>query len=127
MFSKTRSDATIFSKIIKHEIQADIIYQDKLVTAFRDIFPKAPVHIIVVPNVCIPTLNDIQIKDEPIIGRLVTVAAKIAKDEKIADQGYRLIMNCNQHGGQEIYHIHLHLIGGCMLGPIISDPINNLI
>ncbi|WWO97274.1 MAG: HIT domain-containing protein [Candidatus Dasytiphilus stammeri] len=119
--NNNRSDQTIFSQIINHTIPADIIYQDKFITAFKDIHPKAPVHIIIVPNICIPTLNDIQIQDEPLIGRLITVAAKIAKNQKIADKGYRLIMNCNEHGGQEISHIHLHLLGGCMLGPIIYN------
>ncbi|WWO99651.1 MAG: HIT domain-containing protein [Candidatus Dasytiphilus stammeri] len=114
-----RSNKTIFNKIINHTIPADIIYQDELVTAFKDIHPQAPTHIIIVPNICIPTLNDLTIQDEPLIGRLVTVAIKIAKQQKIAHNGYRLIMNCNQHGGQEIYHIHLHLLGGCLLGPII--------
>ncbi|WWP00188.1 MAG: HIT domain-containing protein [Candidatus Dasytiphilus stammeri] len=114
-----RSDQTIFSKIIDHTIPSDIIYQDKLITAFQDIHPKAPVHIIIVPNICIPTLNDLDIEDESLIGRLIIVATKIAKNLKIADKGYRLIMNCNEDGGQEIYHIHLHLLGGCMLGPII--------
>ncbi|WWO95230.1 MAG: HIT domain-containing protein [Candidatus Dasytiphilus stammeri] len=117
--NKKQLDQTIFSQIINHTISADIIYQDKLVTAFKDIHPKAPIHIIIVPNICIPTLNDIKRQDEPLLGRLISVATTIAKNEKIADQGYRLIMNCNQHGGQEIYHLHLHLLGGCMLGPIL--------
>ncbi|AKZ65968.1 HIT domain-containing protein [Candidatus Palibaumannia cicadellinicola] len=110
----------IFSKIISREILADIIYQDNLVTAFRDISPQAPIHIIIVTNKCIPTVNDVTIQDEIILGRMIVVAAKIAKKESISDHGYRLIINCNNHGGQEIYHLHMHLLGGRQLGPLIT-------
>ncbi len=110
---------TIFSKIIRREIPADILYQDDLVTAFRDINPQAPSHILIIPNKLIPTANDVTLEDEPILGRLFTVAAKIAKEEGIADDGYRLIMNCNTHAGQEVYHIHLHVLGGRPLGPML--------
>ncbi|AKC32126.1 purine nucleoside phosphoramidase [Candidatus Pantoea carbekii] len=109
---------TIFSKIIRREIYADIIYQDNLVTAFRDIAPKTPTHVLIVPNILIPTINDVQITHEQELGRMIIVAAKVAKKEGIAEDGYRLIINCNDHGGQEIYHIHMHLIGGQRLGPI---------
>lgn len=114
-------EETIFSKIIKQELPADIIYQDDLVTAFRDINPKAPVHILIVPNKLIPTINDIEDCDELMLGRLFTVAKNIAKSEGISDNGYRLIMNCNQHGGQEVYHIHMHLVGGEPLGPMLMN------
>ena len=114
-------EETIFSKIIKQELPADIIYQDDLVTAFRDINPKAPVHILIVPNKLIPTINDIEHCDELMLGRLFTVAKKIAKSEGISKNGYRLIMNCNQHGGQEVYHIHMHLVGGEPLGPMLMN------
>ncbi len=112
---------TIFSKIIRREIPADIVYQDELVTAFRDIAPKAPTHILVVPNILIPTANDTVAGHEAALGRMITTAAKIAKDEGIAEDGYRLIINCNKHGGQEVYHIHLHLVGGCPLGPMLAN------
>jgi histidine triad (HIT) family protein len=112
-------EETIFSKIIRREIPADILYQDDLVTAFRDINPQAPSHILIIPNKLIPTANDVTLEDEPILGRLFTVAAKIAKEEGIADDGYRLIMNCNTHAGQEVYHIHLHVLGGRPLGPML--------
>lgn len=110
---------TLFTKIINKEIPADIVYQDDLVTAFRDINPKAPTHILIVPNKCIPTVNDISMDDELTLGRLFTVAKQLAEQENIAKDGYRLIMNCNQHGGQEVYHIHMHLVGGRPLGPML--------
>jgi len=113
------AEETIFSKIIRREIPSDIIFQDELVTAFRDISPQAPTHILIVPNVLIPTANDVQADHEAALGRMMTVAAKIAKQEGIAEDGYRLIMNCNKHGGQEVYHIHLHLVGGRPLGPML--------
>ncbi|OOE86609.1 purine nucleoside phosphoramidase [Salinivibrio sharmensis] len=113
------AEETIFSKIIRKEIPADVLYQDELVTAFRDINPRAPVHILVVPNKLIPTTNDVETDDELALGRMITVAKKLAADEGIAEDGYRLIMNCNQHGGQEVYHIHMHLVGGRALGPMV--------
>jgi histidine triad (HIT) family protein len=111
---------TIFSKIIRREIPADILYQDELVTAFRDINPRAPTHILIVPNVLIPTVNDVEPQHEQALGRLFTVARKLAADAGIAEDGYRLIMNCNQHGGQEVYHIHMHLVGGKALGAMVA-------
>ncbi|GLX80274.1 histidine triad nucleotide-binding protein [Thalassotalea insulae] len=114
------AEETIFSKIISQEIDTPLLYQDELVTAFRDIFPKANSHILIVPNKLIPTANDIEQDDELTIGRMFTVAKKLAKQEGIAEDGYRLIMNCNQHGGQEVYHIHLHLVGGQPLGKMLS-------
>ena len=114
------AEETIFSKIIRREIPSDIVYQDELVTAFRDISPQAPTHILIVPNVLIPTVNDVTAEHELALGRMMTVAAKIARDEGLADDGYRLIVNCNRHGGQEVYHIHMHLLGGRPLGPMLA-------
>lgn len=114
------AEETIFRKIINKEIPSDLLYQDEFVTAFRDIHPQAPTHILIIPNKLIATANEIQIEDELLIGKLYTVAKKLAKDEGIAESGYRLIMNCNQDGGQEVYHIHLHLLGGKPLGKLIS-------
>jgi len=111
---------TIFSKIIRREIPSNIVYQDELVTAFRDVSPQAPTHILIVPNRLIPTINDITTEDELALGRLFTVAAKIATQEGIADNGYRLIVNCNRDGGQEVYHLHMHLLGGHQLGPMLA-------
>ncbi|MGL6124765.1 MAG: purine nucleoside phosphoramidase [Shewanella sp.] len=115
------AEETIFSKIIRREIPAEILYQDELVTAFRDISPKAATHILIIPNHLIPTANDIKASDEPALGRMMSVAAKLAAEAGIAKEGYRLIMNCNQHGGQEVYHIHFHLVGGEPLGPMLSQ------
>ncbi len=111
--------ATIFTKIIQKEIPADIVYQDDHVTAFRDINPQAPVHILIVPNKEIPTVNDIAPSDEELVGKMFTVAKKIAADEGVAENGYRLLINCNRDGGQEVFHLHMHLFGGRPLGPMI--------
>ncbi|MBV7329643.1 purine nucleoside phosphoramidase [Chloroflexi bacterium TSY] len=115
------AEETIFSKIIRREIPADIVYQDDLVTAFRDINPQAPTHILIVPNKLIPTVNDVTEEDEAALGRLFTAAAKIAQDEGIAADGYRLITNCNRYGGQEVFHIHMHLVGGRPLGRMLQS------
>ncbi|WP_417882907.1 HIT domain-containing protein [Vibrio rumoiensis] len=115
------AEETIFTKIINKEIPSDMLYQDELVTAFRDISPRAPSHILIIPNKLIPTTNDIEEEDELVMGRLFTVAKKLAKQEGIADKGYRLIVNCNAHGGQEVYHIHMHLVGGEPLGPMLVN------
>lgn len=114
------AEETIFSKIIRREIPSDIVYQDDLVTAFRDISPQAPSHILIIPNQLIPTVNDVKPEDEAALGRMVTVAAKIAQQEGTAEDGYRLIINCNRHAGQEVYHIHMHLLGGRSLGPLLA-------
>lgn len=111
---------TIFSKIIRREIPSDIVYQDELVTAFRDIHPQAPTHILIIPNKLIPTTNDVTAEDELALGRLFTVAAKIAQQEGIAESGYRLLVNCNRDSGQEVYHLHMHLLGGRNLGPMLA-------
>ena len=111
--------ATIFTKIISGEIPADIVYQDDQVTAFRDINPQAPVHVLIVPAKEIPTTNDIREEDEQLIGHMFTVARKIAEKEGVAEDGYRLLVNCNKHGGQEIFHLHMHLFGGRPLGPML--------
>ncbi len=110
---------TIFGKIIRGEAPADIVFRDDLVTAFRDINPAASTHILIIPNKYIPTVNDVQEEDEKLLGRMIRVAKQLAAEEGIAENGYRLIINCNQHGGQEVYHLHLHLIGGRPLGPMI--------
>jgi histidine triad (HIT) family protein len=111
---------TIFSKIIRKEIPAQIVYQDELVTAFRDINPQAPTHILIVPNKLIPTVNDVTAEDELALGRLFTVAKRIAEQEGIAESGYRLLVNCNRDAGQEVYHLHMHVFGGRPLGPMLA-------
>ncbi|NMP26963.1 purine nucleoside phosphoramidase [Rahnella sp. SAP-1] len=114
------AEETIFSKIIRREIPADVVYQDELVTAFRDIAPQAPSHILIIPNIVIPTMNDVTAEHEAALGRMMTVAAKIAEQEGIAEGGYRLIVNCNKDAGQVVYHIHMHLVGGRHLGPLLA-------
>ena len=110
---------TIFSKIIKGEAQADIVYQDDRVTAFRDIRPQAPTHILIVPNKEIPTVNDISEADEPLIGHMFVVAKEIAAREGVAESGYRLLVNCNRDANQEVFHLHMHLFAGRPLGPML--------
>ncbi len=112
-------EETIFSRIIRREIPADIVYQDDFVTAFRDINPQAPVHILVVPNKVIPTVSDATPEDELLLGRLFTAAAAIAAQEGIAESGYRLLVNNGPDAGQEIYHLHVHILGGRRLGPMV--------
>ena len=102
----------IFCKIVTGEITGNIVYRDEQVTAFRDINPSAPTHILIVPNQHIDSVNMLIVDDEPLIGHLFTVAKNIAEKEGIADSGYRLIMNTNADGGQTVFHIHLHLLGG---------------
>ena len=114
--------STIFKKIINGEIPTDFLHQDEQAVAFRDINPQAPTHILIVPRKEIPTTNDIQPEDEQLIGHLFVVAAQLASKEGIAEDGYRLMFNCNRHGGQEVYHLHLHLIGGRPLGRMVSSP-----
>ncbi len=114
------SNETIFSKIIRKEIPADIVFQDDQVTAFRDINPQAPVHILIIPNKVIPTVNDATPEDEKMLGHMFVVAAKVAQQEGIADNGYRLIINCGRHGHQEVMHLHMHLAGGRPVGRMLS-------
>jgi histidine triad (HIT) family protein len=110
---------TIFSKIIKGEIPADIVHQDDKVTAFKDINPQAPVHILIVPNQEIATIDDVTEADAETLGHMLVVARQIARDQGIAETGYRLIVNCRDDGGQEVYHLHMHLLGGRSLGPML--------
>ena len=111
--------STIFSKIVAGEIPTDIVYKDEQVTAFRDITPQAPVHILIIPNKEIPTVNDVSKEDEQLIGHLFTTAKKIAEQEGVAESGYRLLVNCNQDAGQEVFHLHMHLFAGRRLGPML--------
>lgn len=112
--------ATLFERIVRGEIPADIVYQDEWVTAFRDIAPQAPTHLLVVPNTPIATADDVTADDEAVLGRMMRVAADLARAEGIADDGYRLIVNCREHGGQEVFHLHMHVLGGRPLGPMLA-------
>ena len=113
------SEETLFSKIVKKEIPADILFQDDRVTAFRDINPQAPTHVLIIPNKIIPTVNDVTAEDEATLGHLFVVARQLAEQEGIAKDGYRLVINCGRHGNQEVYHLHMHLVGGRQLGRMI--------
>ncbi|WP_408950457.1 histidine triad nucleotide-binding protein [Lysobacter sp. Hz 25] len=110
------TDTTIFGKIIRREIPADVVYEDDDLIAFRDIAPQAPVHVLFVPKTPIATLNDLQPDQAVIVGRLAHAAAAFAQREGFAEDGYRLVMNCNGDGGQTVFQIHLHLLAGAQLG-----------
>ncbi len=112
---------TVFAQIVRGEIPADLVYQDELVTAFRDVEPQAPTHILVVPNKPVSTIADVTEADEAALGRMIRVAARLAEEEEIDEAGYRLILNCRAHAGQEVFHLHLHLLGGRPLGRMLSD------
>ncbi len=111
--------ATIFTKIINKEIPANIVYEDDDVIAFKDIAPVAPVHILVVPKKEIATINDIKEDDAYLIGKVYLTISKLAKEFGLAEKGYRVVSNCNEHAGQTVFHIHFHLIGGEKLGTMV--------
>lgn len=102
----------LFLKIIKREIPADIVYETEDVLAFRDINPQAPVHVLIIPKVHIRTVNDLMTDQAELIGKLFLAAKEIAQKEGLSEDGYRLVMNCNEAAGQMVFHIHLHLLGG---------------
>lgn len=102
----------LFLKIIAREIPADIVYEDEEVLAFRDINPQAPLHVLVIPKKRVSTLNDVAEEDDRLLGKLLRVARDIAKQAGHADDGYRVVMNCNQAAGQTVFHIHLHVLAG---------------
>ena len=104
--------STIFSQIINKKIDADIVYEDDICIAFNDINPVAPIHILIIPKKEISTINNIEENDKAIVGHLFIIAKKLAKKLKIDKNGYRLVFNCNEDGGQTVYHVHMHLIGG---------------
>lgn len=104
---------TIFGKIIRKEIPADIIFESDDILAFRDINPQAPVHILIIPKIEIPTVKDIKGSEHAeLLGQMYDAANEIARKEGIAKDGFRLVMNCDKYGGQDVYHLHLHLLGG---------------
>jgi histidine triad (HIT) family protein len=103
---------TIFSKIVRREIPADIIYEDDEVLGFRDLNPQAPVHVLFIPKQPLATLNDATPEHAILLGKLLLAAAAYAKQEGFAEQGYRTVINCNEDGGQTVFHIHVHLLAG---------------
>ncbi|HUV75818.1 MAG TPA: histidine triad nucleotide-binding protein [Dehalococcoidales bacterium] len=102
----------IFCKIAAGEIPGEILYQDEEVIAFRDIEPLAPIHLLIIPRRHIPSLTHLSDTDAPLIGHMVIIANQLARDEGIAGSGYRLVINCGEHGGQIVTHLHMHLLGG---------------
>lgn len=104
---------TIFKKIIDKEMSADIVFESDSILAFRDINPQAPTHILIIPKIEIPTIREINGKDHgPLLGAMIDAANKIAKEEGISEDGFRLVFNCGNKGGQDVYHLHMHLLGG---------------
>ncbi|NLK63286.1 MAG: histidine triad nucleotide-binding protein [Fusobacteria bacterium] len=113
--------STIFKKIIDKEIKADIVFESDKILAFKDINPQAPVHILVIPKKEIKNVNDIKDEDKNLIGEIFIVIQEIAKKFNIYDNGYRVITNCNEYGGQEVYHLHFHILGGEKLKGLLSN------
>lgn len=102
----------LFCKMVSGEIQPDTVYEDDDVLAFRDINPQAPTHVLVIPRTHVSTINDLQPEHAELVGKLYLAAARIAEQEGFDEAGYRTVMNCNDAGGQTVFHIHLHLLGG---------------
>lgn len=102
----------IFCKIARHEVPSRIVFENERLLAFHDLFPAAPTHILLIPKTHYTTLNDVPASEAAVLGELMTTAAQIARDNGFADDGYRVVMNCNSNGGQSVYHIHLHLLAG---------------
>ncbi len=104
---------TIFSKIINKEIPADIVFESDNILAFRDINPQAPTHILIIPKIEIPKVSDIKGSEHgALLGEMIDAANELARKENISEDGYRLVFNCGDNGGQEVYHLHMHLLGG---------------
>ena len=106
----------LFEKIVRREIPADIVFENDDILAFRDVNPQAPTHVLIIPKQRIATINDLKASQAELIGRMVLAARDIAAKQGLAEDGYRLVFNCNEHGGQSGYHIHLHLLGGRAMG-----------
>ena len=104
---------TIFSKIITKEIPADVVFESDNILAFRDINPQAPVHVLIIPKIELATVKDLTGSEHAaLLGEMMDAANQIAKEEKIDEDGFRLVYNCGRDGGQEVYHLHMHLMGG---------------
>lgn len=103
---------TIFGKIVRREISADIVYETDDLLAFRDLNPQAPVHVLFIPKRAIATLNDALASDAELLGKLLLAAADYAKREGFDEEGYRTVVNCNEYGGQTVFHLHVHLLAG---------------
>ncbi len=113
---RARLEDCIFCKIVAKAIPADIVFQDDQVTAFRDINPQAPIHVVIVPNRHIPSVSDLTPADDAVLGRIFAAANEVARREGIADRGFRLVTNCGPDAGQVVMHLHFHMLGGRPLG-----------
>lgn len=111
----------IFCKIIEGAIPSKKVFENDRIVAFHDIQPAAPVHILIIPKKHIPTMNDVTDEDAQVVAELFAVARHIAKEQGIAESGYRLVNNVNADGGQLVYHLHIHLLGGTKLSPLLTD------
>ena len=109
------TDNCLFCKIVNKQIPAQIVYEDELVMGFKDISPQAPIHQLVIPKQHITTLNDLTAEDRSLLGHMVFTASQLVAEQALSAPGYRLVMNCNQDGGQTVFHVHLHLLGGRQL------------
>ena len=112
----TKDPNCLFCKIVRGEIPSSVVYQDEAVTAFRDINPQAPTHLLVVPNEHVESTNDLRAEHDALVGRLIRAAGTVARQEGIAESGYRLVSNCGRDGGQLVMHLHVHRLGGRQLG-----------
>jgi len=106
----------IFCKIAQKQLPAKLIYEDEHVVAFDDLYPRAPIHKLIIPRKHIPTLNDMSASDVQLVGNILQVAQQLAKEYGIAEQGYRVVNNCNAGAGQTVFHLHFHLLGGREMG-----------
>jgi histidine triad (HIT) family protein len=106
----------LFCKMVTGEIAPDTVYEDDDVLAFRDLHPQAPTHVLVIPKQHVSTLNDLDASSADVVGKMMLAAAAVARQEGFSEQGYRTVMNCNADGGQTVFHIHMHLLGGRVLG-----------
>lgn len=102
----------LFCRIVRREIPATIVFEDEHLTAFRDVNPQAPMHVLIVPRRHIPSLNDLEAKDDALVGEMIRRAAALARENGHAERGYRTVFNCNPDAGQTVFHIHLHVLGG---------------
>lgn len=102
----------LFCRIVNRELDADIVFENERVTAFRDVNPQAPVHVLIVPKEHVATLNDLRAEHRDLLSELMLAATRIARDQGVHDDGYRLVVNCQEGAGQSVFHLHLHLLGG---------------
>jgi histidine triad (HIT) family protein len=106
------SEQCLFCRIAKREVDAGVVFEDDSVVAFRDINPQAPVHVLIIPKQHVATVNDLREEHAELLSHLFLTAAKLARDHDVADEGYRLVVNCQEGAGQSVFHLHMHLLGG---------------